>query len=44
VLNTPDELLARPGLLTRARTAGEDWQDAPLMGPTRSQIVAIARP
>jgi len=42
VLGTPDEVLARPGLLDKVLSAGADWREAERLGPSRSELVSIA--
>jgi 2-polyprenyl-6-methoxyphenol hydroxylase-like FAD-dependent oxidoreductase len=37
-----DEVLARPGVLDKARTLGAGWRDAGWLGPTRAELVKLA--
>jgi hypothetical protein len=42
VLRPLDQVLAQPGLPEKAMAAGADWREAPLIGPSRSELVSIA--
>lgn len=42
VLRTPDEVFAQPGIRDRVLACGSDWRDAPRLGPSRSELVAMA--
>lgn len=41
MLDTADEMMARPGLFEKVIELGAGWRDAPPMGPTRSELVAL---
>jgi hypothetical protein len=41
LLRPIDEVLADPGLLDRAIAVGGGWRDAPLFGPSRSELLSI---
>ena len=38
----PGEVLARPGILDKVIEHGSGWRDAPSIGPTREELVALA--
>lgn len=42
VLEPADDVLSRPGVAEKAAALGAGWRDAPVFGPTREQVVAIA--
>jgi flavin-dependent dehydrogenase len=42
VLEVADDVLARPEIVERCHAVGADWRDAPVFGPSREEIVAIA--
>jgi 2-polyprenyl-6-methoxyphenol hydroxylase-like FAD-dependent oxidoreductase len=42
VLRRPDEVLADPAALARARSAGAGWREAAILGPGRAELVAMA--
>jgi 2-polyprenyl-6-methoxyphenol hydroxylase-like FAD-dependent oxidoreductase len=42
VLRTPDEVLAEPGRAARVREIGAGWREAPVLGPSRADLVALA--
>jgi 2-polyprenyl-6-methoxyphenol hydroxylase-like FAD-dependent oxidoreductase len=42
VLRTPDEVLAEPGLAARVREVGAGWRAAPVLGPSRADLVGLA--
>ncbi|MGA2522342.1 MAG: FAD-dependent oxidoreductase, partial [Acidimicrobiales bacterium] len=41
LLQLPDEVLARPGLLDKIVALGGGWRDAPLFGPSRADLLSI---
>ena len=41
VLQTPEEVFARPGLRDKALQLGSGWRDEPPFGPTREQLLAL---
>jgi 2-polyprenyl-6-methoxyphenol hydroxylase-like FAD-dependent oxidoreductase len=43
LLRTADEVMAQPGLLDKVIALGQDWRSAPVFGPSRDELVAIAR-
>ncbi|HEX5266124.1 MAG TPA: hypothetical protein VFW24_05075 [Acidimicrobiales bacterium] len=42
VLATPEEVLARPGVLDKFIEHGGDWREQPGFGPTREELVGLA--
>jgi 2-polyprenyl-6-methoxyphenol hydroxylase-like FAD-dependent oxidoreductase len=42
VLETPDEVLSRPGLMEKVVSVGSGWRDEPLLGLSRKELVAVA--
>ena len=42
VLAVSDDVLARPEIAERCPALGADWREAPVFGPSREQITAIA--
>ena len=42
VLDTPDAVLARPGMLEKVIELGADWRNEPAIGPNRDELVAMA--
>jgi flavin-dependent dehydrogenase len=42
VLEVADDVLARPDIAERCHALGSEWRDAPVFGPSREQIIAIA--
>jgi 2-polyprenyl-6-methoxyphenol hydroxylase-like FAD-dependent oxidoreductase len=42
VLELPDAVLARPGLLEQVIELGADWRNQPAIGPNRDELVAMA--
>jgi hypothetical protein len=42
VLELPDAVLARPGLMERVIELGAGWRDEPPIGPSRDELVAMA--
>jgi 2-polyprenyl-6-methoxyphenol hydroxylase-like FAD-dependent oxidoreductase len=42
VLRTPDEVLAEPALAAKVRAVGAGWREAPVLGPSRAELVALA--
>ncbi|HWS44924.1 MAG TPA: FAD-dependent oxidoreductase, partial [Acidimicrobiia bacterium] len=41
VLALPEEVLARPGVLDKVIELGSGWRDAPFLGPSREELLAI---
>jgi 2-polyprenyl-6-methoxyphenol hydroxylase-like FAD-dependent oxidoreductase len=41
MLATPSEVLARPGLLDTVVDMGAQWRQAPALGPTRDELLAL---
>ncbi|HEX7166248.1 MAG TPA: FAD-dependent oxidoreductase [Acidimicrobiales bacterium] len=39
--HTAEEMLAQPGLLDKVIELGSGWRDAPAMGPSRQELVAL---
>lgn len=42
VLETPEQVIARPGLLKKVIKLGADWRDRTALGPDRSELVKLA--
>lgn len=42
VMELPEVLLSDPALAEKVVTEGADWRDAPVMGPSRDELVALA--
>lgn len=42
VLELPDAVLARPGMLERIIELGADWRNEPAIGPNRDELLAMA--
>jgi 2-polyprenyl-6-methoxyphenol hydroxylase-like FAD-dependent oxidoreductase len=40
LLDTPDAVLGAPGVADKVIAAGADWRDAPILGPSRDDLVA----
>jgi 2-polyprenyl-6-methoxyphenol hydroxylase-like FAD-dependent oxidoreductase len=41
VLNTPAEVMARPGMEEKVAEMGRRWREEPALGPSRSQLVEL---
>ncbi len=41
VLACPDDVLARPGVFDKVVELGANWRDAPVLAPTRDELLAI---
>lgn len=41
MLQTPDEVLARPGVFEKVVALGASWRDQPTFGPTRDELLSI---
>ena len=42
LLQTADEVLAEPGFADKVMSVGGGWREAPMFGPSRSELVALA--
>lgn len=42
LIDTADEVLAEPGFVDKVMAVGGGWRDAPVLGPSRSELVALA--
>jgi hypothetical protein len=42
LVETADEVLAEPGFVDKVLAVGGGWRDAPILGPSRSELVALA--
>jgi 2-polyprenyl-6-methoxyphenol hydroxylase-like FAD-dependent oxidoreductase len=42
LLETADEVLAEPGFADKVMAVGGGWRDAPILGPSRPELVALA--
>jgi hypothetical protein len=41
VLRTPEEVFTKPGLRGKTLELGSGWRDAPPLGPTRQELLAL---
>src|SRR5581483_2760537 len=41
LLALPDEVLAQPGMFDKVVSLGRGWRDAPVVGPTRDELVKL---
>ncbi len=41
MLETPQEALDRPGVFEKVLDVGSQWRDAPVVGPTRDELLAV---
>jgi len=42
LLTTPDEVFSRPGIVEKVIELGAGWRDAPMMAPSRDELLATA--